>query len=83
MKKIKKEVDDEDVRYKLVDLLKRLDIKSADATSVSRALQILMRALQGNVGTPDKMYMDLSSYRALSSALGKPNIQLTEEDDET
>jgi len=60
----------------LFEFLKKLGLKSVELPSVHLTLQSLMNAMHKNHGAPDKLYMDPTSYAALSKFL-KPDPQLT------
>jgi len=64
----------------LTKLLDKLQIKSAlDVVHLFRALRFADMMMNA-YGQPDKLYMDPSSFNALSGLLSMPDPELVEED---
>jgi hypothetical protein len=84
MKQMFAEPDDgENSKEQLVNLLKRLGIKSADKVSLGWTMERLMKMMRMNTGEPDQLFMDPSSFKALSSMLSKADPKLSDENDES
>lgn len=75
--------DEEEGRDALIELLKRLGLKSADFASTHSSLYELMKAMQGSNGKPDQVFMDPMSYKALKTFLQPVKPKLGDEDDQT